>query len=261
MRAIDFMRELDGPDFETPGTVDCFKFGDEEREVKKVVTCLTATPNVLKEAARLGADLIITHEPTFYTHVDEKYPSKIVGMKTAAVEAAGIPICRYHDHMHFAADDMISLGFLDRVGWNGTFDGDLIFTLDEPTTPLELAKDIEEKCGLKHCRIIGRRNGDVTKIGLFLGHRGGDCWGKFKNFEDVEVGIGGEWCEWADGEPIRDGAQFGMQVTAIIAGHAGSERDGMRYLAKLINERFADRGISAEYVDCGELYTYTDSED
>ena len=260
MKAIDFMRELDGPDFETPGTVDNFKYGDEEREVKKVACCMTATPDVLKEAVRIGADLIITHEPTYYNHVDDFQPSKIADMKRAAVEAAGVPICRYHDHMHFAADDMITLGFLDTVGWKGAFDGDVLFTLDEPMTPLAIAKDIEEKCGLKHCRIIGRRDGNVTRIGMFLGHRGGECWDKFKNFEDVEVAIGGEWCEWANGEPIRDAAQFGIQATAVIAGHAGSERDGMKYLAKVINERFSDRGITAEYIDCGELYTYTDSE-
>ena len=257
MKAIDFMKELDGPDFETPGTVDCFKFGDEEREVKTVVTCLTATPNVLKEAVRLGADLIITHEPTYYTHVDEIHPSRVVDMKVAAVKEAGIPICRYHDHMHFAADDMIALGFLDTVGWKGSFNGDVEFTLDEPMSPLEIVRDIQKKCGVAHCRIIGRRDGAVRKIGLYLGHRGGECWQKFKMGEsDVELAIGGEWCEWADGEPIRDAAQFGLQMTAVMMGHAGSERDGMKYLAKEINRRFGDRGVDAKYVDCGELYTY-----
>jgi len=261
MKALDFMRELDGPDFETPGTVDNFKFGDEEREVSRVVCCLTATPEVIKEAVRLGADLIITHEPTYYTHIDEIHHSKVVDMKIAAVEAAGIPICRYHDHMHFASDDMISLGFLDVMGWSGKFDGNVEFTLDDEMTPLEIAKDIEEKSGVAHCRIIGRRDGKVKKIGLYLGHRGGECWGAFKNGEsDVQLAIGGEWCEWCDGEPIRDAAQFGLQMTAIIMGHAGSERDGMKYLAKVINERFSNRGITADYVDCNELYTYTDSE-
>ena len=165
------------------------------------------------------------------------------------------------DHMHIAADDMIALGFLDVMGWRGKFDGDVSFVLDEAMTPLEIARDIEKKTGVAHCRIIGKRDGLVTKIGLYLGHRGGECWNALKFAEgDVELAIGGEWCEWADGEPIRDAAEFGLQRTAIMMGHAGSERDGMRYLAKEINRRFKDRGITAEYVECGELYTYTDSE-
>lgn len=261
MNVFEFMRELDGPDFETPGTVDCFKFGDRERTVRKVATCLTATPNVLRRAKELGADLIISHEPTYYTHVDEIHPSPLVDLKVAAVKEANIPLCRYHDHMHFAADDMIALGFLDTMGWKGEFDGDRVFTLDKTMSPLEIVRDIEAKTGVAHCRIIGARGGEVKKIGLFLGHRGGECWNAFKNGEsDLQLAIGGEWCEWADGEPIRDAAQFGLQLTAVIMGHAGSERDGMKYLAKEINRRFADRGISAEYIDCGELYTYSDTE-
>ena len=176
------------------------------------------------------------------------------------MKEADRPRCRYHDHMHFAAEDMISLGFLDVMGWKGQFDGDVSFVLDEPKTPLEIAKEIEEKTGVAHCRIIGRRDGKVTKIGLYLGHRGGECWNALKFAEgDVELAIGGEWCEWADGEPVRDAAEFGLQRTAIMMGHAGSERDGMRYLAKEINRRFSERGITARYVECGELYTYTDS--
>ncbi|MBR0303188.1 MAG: Nif3-like dinuclear metal center hexameric protein [Clostridia bacterium] len=259
MNALEFMRELDGPDFETPGTVDNFKFGDRGREVRTVAVCMTATPDVIKEAVAIGADLIITHEPTYHTHTDEIRHTKLVDMKIAAVEAAGIPLCRYHDHMHFAAQDMISLGFLDRVGWRGEFDGEMGFTLDEEMSPLEIARDIEAKCGVAHCRIVGRRDGKVKNVGLFLGHRGGECWDKFKNAEsDIQLAIGGEWCEWADGEPIRDGAEFGLQMTAIMMGHGGSERDGMRYLAKKINERFGERGITAHFIDAGELYSYTD---
>lgn len=259
MRAIDFMRELDGPDFETPGTVDNFKYGDETREVRLVATCLTATPDVIKEASRLGADLIISHEPTYYNHIDDIQHSKVADLKIACVEEAGIPICRYHDHMHFSADDMISLGFLDTVGWRGKFDGNVLFTLDEPMTPLEIVRDIEKKCGVKHCRIVGAREGEVKNIGLYLGHRGGECWDAFKKGEsDVQLAIGGEWCEWADGEYIRDGAQFGLQMTAVMMGHAASERDGMKYLAKIINERFGECGIKAAYIECGELFTYAD---
>ena len=110
MKALEFMRELDGPDFETPGTVDCFKYGDKEREVKKVATCLTATPNVLKRAKEIGADLIITHEPTYYTHIDEIHHSKIVDLKIAAVEEAGHLLLEYDGEPIIAAFHAMSSG-------------------------------------------------------------------------------------------------------------------------------------------------------
>ena len=258
MNVLEFMKKLDGESFQTPGTVDCFKFGDETREVKTVVTCLTASVDVLKKAKELGADLIVTHEPTFYSHIDQKDNSLITKLKSDLVEEVGIPLCRYHDHMHFDHYDMISEAFLAEMGWEGTFDGAFSFELKEAMTPLEMAKDIEEKLDLKHVRIVGKRDGKVTKVGLFLGHRGDDCWGYTRECEKYEVAIGGEWCEWANGEVIRDAAQFGYQISAIMLGHAGSERASMKHLADSINKTFENEGITAHYVECGELFTYTD---
>ncbi|MBE6562188.1 MAG: hypothetical protein E7660_00460 [Ruminococcaceae bacterium] len=258
MTVLEFMKKVDGPGFQTEGTVDNFKYGDTDREVKKVVTCLTATVDVLKAAKEWGADLLITHEPTYYTHVDfiDEYP--LVKMKEALVKECDIPICRFHDHMHFGRDDMISLGFLKYIGWKGTFDGDVEFILDEPKSPLEIAKEIEEKMDVRHVRIVGAREGKVTKIGLFLGHRGDECWGKLSKSDKYELALGGEWCEWCDGEKIRDAAQFGQQKTALMLGHCASERYGMKYLAELINEEYASEGIEALYIESGELFTYTD---
>ena len=39
-------------------------------------------------------------------------------------------------------------------------------------------------------------------------------------------------------------------------GHIGSERDGMKYLTKLLKDRFNDLDI--KYFDCEEVYSYTD---
>ena len=86
MTVFEFMRKVDGPLFQTEGTVDNFKYGDIERPVKKVATCLTATPEVIKAARAFGADLIITHEPTYYEHDDTIYPGEIVELKKALVE-------------------------------------------------------------------------------------------------------------------------------------------------------------------------------
>lgn len=263
MTAIEFMKKVAGECFETEGTVDNFKFGDESKEIKTVVTCLTATPDVLKEAKRLGADLVISHEPTYYEHADDKGDNMLVKLKEKCVTETGIPVCRFHDHMHHSDNDMISKGFLRALNWDCDFDGNMTVTLKAPKTPLEIAKEIQTALDLKHVRIIGKRDGEVTKVGLYLGHRGSwGCWDNFRSGVDgencVQLAVGGEFCEWHEGEPIRDLAQFGYQATGIILGHAGSERIGMKYLADDINEEYAKDGITAHYVECGELYTYVD---
>lgn len=55
---------------EVPGeipddTVDQFKIGDPTRPLTGIVTTFIATCGVIEQAAALGANLIITHEPTF----------------------------------------------------------------------------------------------------------------------------------------------------------------------------------------------------
>ena len=260
MTVLELMKKVAGENFQTEGTVDCFKYGDTNREAKKVVTCLTASVSVIKKAAEYGADLIISHEPTYYQHTDEiDENSIVVSKKVALVKEAGIPICRFHDYMHWTGD-MISAGFLKAMDWEdkGEFDGYCGFVLNEPKSPLEIVKEVEEKLDIKHVRIVGAREGAVTKIGLFLGHRGNESWGKLVD-GDVQLALGGEWCEWRDGERVRDMAEFGLQKTALMLGHAASERAAMKLLADSINENFGSEEIEALYIECGELFSYLES--
>jgi len=68
----------------TGDTVDTFKAGDPDTSVTGIAVAMMATFEVLKRAAAIDANLIITHEPTFYGHLD----------KTEAFEAANDPIWR-----------------------------------------------------------------------------------------------------------------------------------------------------------------------
>ncbi len=52
-------------------TVDTFKAGNPDTEVKGIAVTMMATLDVLQRAAAAGQNLIITHEPTFYNHQDK----------------------------------------------------------------------------------------------------------------------------------------------------------------------------------------------
>lgn len=51
-------------------TCDVLASGSEEMEVTGIVTTFMATVEVIKEAIAARANLIITHEPTYYTGND-----------------------------------------------------------------------------------------------------------------------------------------------------------------------------------------------
>lgn len=258
MKAKEIMREIITPgwmDVHSSWTVDCLKIGDPECEVTKIATCLTATPDVIRAAGEWGAELLITHEPTFYNHVDSfDENSRLCAMKRELIEKNGLTIYRYHDSMHMAGVDLVNLDFIDRMGWVGDFDNDVYFVSEKPMEIRDIVEGIKKNLALSHPRIVGKTDGAVTKIKLNLGHRGGDSYKEFAEGHEWELVIGGELCEWADGEPIRDAAQFGEQKTLLILGHAGSEKSSMNALARDIDKKFD--GAEARYFECGELYTY-----
>ena len=57
-------------------TVDTFKHGDPDVEVTGAVVTWMLTMDVIDEAERMGVNLVVTHEPTFYSHRDEIAPVK-----------------------------------------------------------------------------------------------------------------------------------------------------------------------------------------
>jgi NIF3 (NGG1p interacting factor 3) protein len=51
-------------------TVDTFKAGNPDAAVTGIAVTMMATLDVLERAAASEKNLIITHEPTFYNHLD-----------------------------------------------------------------------------------------------------------------------------------------------------------------------------------------------
>src|SRR5262245_50461239 len=103
-------------------TVDTFKAGDPEARVTGVAATMMATFDVLKRAAAAGKNLIITHEPTFYDHLDkiedlEKENDAVLSTKLAFIKEHNLVIWRFHDHWHMRRPDGIRTGMIRALGW------------------------------------------------------------------------------------------------------------------------------------------------
>ena len=66
----DFLRGLN-PEARSDDSPDGPKWGDPGMPVRAVATTWMASMPVLERAAAKAIDLIVTHEPTFFTHADE----------------------------------------------------------------------------------------------------------------------------------------------------------------------------------------------
>ena len=256
MTAKELMEQLIGPQTLGRPTVDTCKHGDPEREVHKVAICMTATPNVLDEAQAWGADLVITHEPTFHDHLENPRNDEITLRKRALVAGYDFTLYRFHDYIHWGVDfDHINEGFLRLVGWKGTFDGRCAFTLDEPTRVYDLAKDVKDILGIRHPRMIGNPDFKVTKINMMLGAGGFSAAESFLASDD-ELMITGEICEWHDGEPIRDAGQMGIPKAMLVLGHSACEAPGMKVYALDMAQKYP--ALEIRYIDSGDLFFYVD---
>lgn len=242
-------------------TVDTLKLGDNDKETKKVAFCFTATPDVIRKATAWGADVIITHEPTFYDHFDNFKENAVTVAKKKLLDESGVTVYRYHDHPHFAADgDMIHKGFLKKVGFEGKLvhdaggSPDSFFDFDKPITPREAADIISHKLKICHVRIIGAADVRVTKALLCLGACG-DIGVNTLRDTDREMVISGEDCEWKNGCFVRDAAELGMKKALILLGHCASERDGMEYIRDMWDERYGSRnGVESRYFQTPDLF-------
>ena len=233
-------------------------YGDVSRDVSKVAVCMIATPEVLRRAAAIGAEFLITHEPTLHNSItrymdEETYNADPVYLaKRKLILELDIPVFRFHDHSHFTQVDKIHTGFVKKLGLKGEFDGMRTLTLSEEMTVDQIEQAISERLDLKHIRFVGQRNKVVRTISLCAGSWGEKCLYEQLNRPEIDLVICGEIVEWSICEYVRDSAQLGIDKSLFVLGHMSSERSGMEYVCEYINENI--QGVTAFYIECGEVY-------
>jgi putative NIF3 family GTP cyclohydrolase 1 type 2/GNAT superfamily N-acetyltransferase len=81
-------------------TCDGFKYGDPASEVKGIAVAWQSLQDALEEAHELGCNLFVTHEPTFYSHMDDDERLKATEparRKMAFLDHADMVVYRCHD--------------------------------------------------------------------------------------------------------------------------------------------------------------------
>lgn len=214
-------------------TVDTFKAGDPNTPVTGIAVTMMATLDVLQRAAAGGDNLIITHEPTFYSHLDttadlDKEHDAVFAAKQAFIRDHHLVIWRFHDFWHERKPDGIRTGMLQALGWEKFQNARNSNVFDLLSTTLkQLAVDIEMKLGIRTMRVGGDPAARVTRIGLSEGFAGFDVNRHVLQFEGVEVLVIGEDHEWETIEYAPDAITAGKRKGLIVLGHLPSEQAGM----------------------------------
>ena len=220
-------------------TVDTFKSGDPSAKVTGIATTMMTTLDVLQRAAAKGDNLIITHEPTFYDHMDtsKELPmgesDPVLVEKRKFIEDHHLIICRFHDHWHRNTRDGILAGEVHALGWEKYQDATnpYLFTIPE-TTVGKLSDEIQNKLGIFVMRVVADRDMKIKRVAFSPGASGFRREVGALEMPDVDLLLAGEPREWETVEYVADAIAEGRHKALIILSHVPSEQFGMDECAK-----------------------------
>lgn len=233
-----FIKEVPGAPFEK--TVDTLKAGSRETVVTGIVTTMFPTLAVIQKTIALGANLIIVHEPTYYSGDDETNwlaDSEVYQYKVQLLKKHNIAIWRNHDYIHSLQRDGVLMGVLQQLGWSQYYKpGEA--TLQLPSTTVQaLISHIKEQMGVSALRYTGNLSQPCRKILVMPGHAGGKRQIEMLMKEKPDVLICGEVTEWTTPEYVRDAIGKGDKLALIVIGHSASEEAGSEFMATWIKEK------------------------
>lgn len=234
-KVIDFYNFIDSiAPFATQESWDNsgFLVGDGEKEVKKVLLALDATEDVLNEADKIGADLIITHHPVIFGALKEFHPKNIAFL---AAEK-GIAIISAHTCLDIAdggVNDCLAaaLGLKNVVKVD---DGEGLMRMGELEEELsceEFVKYVAEKINVGGIKYTPA-NKNIKKVAV-CGGSGGDLYPfAFKAGADAFVTANIKHNQWI--EMRREG------FCVLDAGHFCTENTVIEPLAEKLSANFDD---------------------
>jgi putative NIF3 family GTP cyclohydrolase 1 type 2 len=237
-------------------TVDTIKAGDPATIVTGIVTCFTDSMDVLRQAVALHANLVISHEPTFYNHRDENTlfaDDPIYKEKLAYIQDHHLLVWRFHDQWHRRVPEPMTEAFTAVAGWQkyAHADDPLFFTIP-PTTLNQLAVDLQQKFHPRIMRIVGDPNLRITGVAYRPGASGEAAQVKALERDDVQVLVAGEASEWETVMYTQDAAEQHRPKALILLGHSTSETDGMQTAATWLRTVFP--GVPVHYINSSEPY-------
>jgi len=238
-------------------TVDTFKSGNPGDEVTGIAVCMFADMKVLKQAVADNCNLIITHEPTFYNHLDETTSLEndpVYLGKIKFINDNKLVIMRFHDHIHRTIPDGIYAGMIEKLGWsNNRVDSSMLRFRFEKQKLSDFIKKLKLTFPGNSFRVVGNPDLEMTNVALSVGAPGSGTHLKLLR-ENIDVLVAGEAPEWETYQYVYDAQLQGKNKAVIFLGHALSEAAGMQYCARWL-KGFLPGNTKIKYIESGSSFT------
>ncbi|MBN7810312.1 Nif3-like dinuclear metal center hexameric protein [Algoriphagus sp. H41] len=233
-------------------TVDTIKVGSRDTVVTGVVTTMFTTMEIIHRAIELKANLIIPHEPTFFSGQDETdylQEDPVFRAKYDLMEKHGITLWRNHDYVHRMQDDGVRIGVVGDLGWDAYYVPKSPI-LNLPKTRLrDLINHIKSRLGVPAMRYVGDLDQHCSKVLLLPGAVGGRMQITRIMEHRPDVLVCGESNEWETPEYVRVANEIGMKLSMIEIGHSASEEGGSEFVKNWLIEHMP--GLPVHHIPSG----------
>jgi hypothetical protein len=242
----DYLFSLNGGWVDPDQTVDTFKAGDPEVEIRGIAVGWMGYIWALQQALELGCNVFVTHEPTFYDHYDQDpqiFELPGVAEKQRFIQENGLVILRCHDLW----DQVPGIGIPDSWGdWLGLGpktggEGYFRFYDVSGRTALDVARQVAERVkafGQAAVELIGPGDSLVTRASVGTGAIISNLTMSSRYGADLVIATDDGIRQWQDGAYAID-----MNIPIIVVNHAVSEEAGLANLARHLQSRFPDIAV------------------
>ncbi len=265
MRALEIDQHMRGVGtwVDWSHTVDTFKSGELGMDVRGIAVAWQSQFSTLKAAHAHGYNLFVTHEPTFYSHLDTdagEFPNSHAEAKRAWLGESGMVVYRCHDvwdvmPTHGIRDSWArGLGLEgpplaeDERGWYG------LFAVPRQTVH-ELAQDFAARLsaiGQDQVQVVGDLTGTVERLAIGTGaacrvpHMA-QLQDKDGRYPDALLVTDDGMSFWRDGSWALD-----RDLPLLVVNHATAEEWGMQSLAEYLKVQFP--GVPVQHFPQGCQY-------
>ena len=210
--------------------------GRSDKEVKTIALALDATSEVIGQAVKLGADMLITHHPLLFSGVKNVTDSDYVGRRV--LDLVRHDIACYAMHTNFdvlgmadAAADLLNL--TDREVLEVTYEDEIsvdgigrVGSLMEPMKLAEFAAKVAECFEIEHVRYYGDPEQMLVTCAILPGSGKGEINLAVKANADVYVT--GDIAHHDGIDAVEKG------IAVVDAGHYGVEKIFIPYMKEYL---------------------------
>lgn len=232
--------------------------GSHETEIKGVLISLDTTPEVIKEAVEIGANVVVAHHPIIFSGL-KKINGKTYIEKTI-IDAIqnNIAIYAIHTNLDNIYVNGVNAKIAEKLGLaetkilapkldvdpSGSVGSGMIGQLKKPLSEIDFLDYLKDKMGLKVVKHTTKLSKTVKTVAVCGGSGGFLLPNAIAAGADVFITADYKYHEFFDANG---------QIVIIDIGHYESERYTIDLLYKLITEKFSNFAAHSTNVDTNPI--------